>query len=85
MFDSSVEAADVPTRVPQAITNSGHITTTPAAAAVFLPPLLLLLCPHSFVPRHNSTTASELQEMVAVTGFNSMDDLIKATVPGAIV
>lgn len=39
----------------------------------------------SFVPRHNSTTPSELQAMVAETGFNSLDDLIKATVPGSIV
>lgn len=40
---------------------------------------------HSFVPRHNSTTPAELQEMVAETGFNSMDDLITATVPAAIM
>jgi glycine dehydrogenase len=39
----------------------------------------------SFVPRHNSTTPAELQEMVTETGFNSLDDLIKATVPAAIV
>ena len=38
----------------------------------------------SFVPRHNSTTESELKEMVALTGFNSMDALIDATVPTAI-
>jgi glycine dehydrogenase len=36
------------------------------------------------VPRHNSTTPAELDEMVAATGFASMDALIDATVPAAI-
>ena len=39
---------------------------------------------HSFVPRHNSTTQAELDEMVAATGFPSMDALIDATVPASI-
>lgn len=30
--------------------------------------LRLLLCRHSFVPRHNSTSPAELQAMVEVTG-----------------
>lgn len=38
----------------------------------------------SFAPRHNSTTKEELDEMVKVTGFPSMDALIDATVPAAI-
>jgi hypothetical protein len=46
---------------------------------------LKLLCYNSFVPRHNSTTPAELQEMVSETGFNSLDDLITATVPRAIM
>jgi glycine dehydrogenase len=43
--------------------------------------------PHarSFVPRHNSTTPVELDAMVATTGFGSLDELIKATVPASIV
>jgi glycine dehydrogenase len=36
------------------------------------------------VPRHNSTTAAELDAMVAETGFPSMDALIDATVPKEI-
>lgn len=47
--------------------------------------VFVFVCCCSFVPRHNSTTPAELQEMVAETGFNSMDDLIKATVPSAIM
>ena len=39
----------------------------------------------SFVPRHNSGTASEVADMVAVAGFKSVQDLIVATVPKAIV
>jgi glycine dehydrogenase len=42
----------------------------------------LLRC--SFVPRHNSTRTAELDAMVKVTGFQSMDALIDATVPAAI-
>jgi len=37
-----------------------------------------------FVPRHNSTTAAEVQEMAVATGFASIDALIDATVPAAI-
>jgi glycine dehydrogenase len=40
--------------------------------------------PLSFVPRHNSTSDAELKEMVALTGFKSMDALIDATVPTSI-
>jgi glycine dehydrogenase len=39
---------------------------------------------HSFAPRHNSTTPEEQAEMVAVSGFPSLDALIDATVPQAI-
>jgi len=38
----------------------------------------------SFAPRHNSGTPTEVAEMVAVTGFDSLDALIDATVPKAI-
>ena len=37
-----------------------------------------------FQPRHNSGTEAELAEMVAVTGFSSLDALIDATVPKTI-
>jgi glycine dehydrogenase len=36
------------------------------------------------VPRHNSTASAEIDAMVALTGFKSMDALIDATVPEAI-
>lgn len=39
---------------------------------------------YSFVPRHNSTYPEELADMVKVTGFTSMDELIDATVPTTI-
>eukprot|EP00877_Chromochloris_zofingiensis_P000850 jgi/Chrzof1/10766/Cz05g11130.t1 len=38
----------------------------------------------NFVPRHNSTYPEELADMVKVTGFTSMDELIDATVPTTI-
>jgi glycine dehydrogenase len=53
-----------------------------AAAAAATAAGVLLSC--SFVPRHNSTTPAELDAMVAVTGFSSMDALIDATVPKSI-
>lgn len=37
------------------------------------------------MPRHNSGTDAEIKAMVAATGFESIDALIKATVPAAIV
>ncbi len=37
-----------------------------------------------FAPRHNSATEQEVQEMVNLTGFGSMAELIDATVPKAI-
>ncbi|EIE25206.1 glycine dehydrogenase [Coccomyxa subellipsoidea C-169] len=37
-----------------------------------------------FAPRHNSGTEQEVQEMVNLTGFGSMAELIDATVPKAI-
>ena len=44
---------------------------------------LWLAC-NRFAPRHNSATAAEVQEMVEVVGYNSVDELIDATVPAAI-
>lgn len=37
-----------------------------------------------FAPRHNSASEAEVKEMVSVTGFESLDALIDATVPEAI-
>ena len=37
-----------------------------------------------FAPRHNSASEAEVKEMVSLTGFDSMDALIDATVPEAI-
>jgi glycine dehydrogenase len=37
-----------------------------------------------FAPRHNSTTDAEVAQMVAVTGFDTLEGLIDATVPTAI-
>lgn len=52
---------------------------------VYLPCFLTCIpVPCSFVPRHNSTTSSELHEMVSLTGFGSIDQLIDATVPKSI-
>ena len=41
-------------------------------------------CKRRFAPRHNSGTPTEVAEMVAVTGFDSLDALVDATVPKAI-
>lgn len=41
-------------------------------------------CRCSFAPRHNSGTEQEVQEMVKLTGFESLDALIDATVPTSI-
>lgn len=41
-----------------------------------------LLCRFAF--RHNSASEEEVAEMVKVTGFDSMEDLIEATVPKSI-
>ncbi|KAK9846586.1 hypothetical protein WJX81_007159 [Elliptochloris bilobata] len=38
----------------------------------------------TFAPRHNSGTVTEVAEMVAATGFESLDALVDATVPKAI-
>jgi glycine dehydrogenase len=38
----------------------------------------------SFAPRHNSASEAEVKEMVSLTGFESLDALIDATVPEAI-
>jgi hypothetical protein len=38
----------------------------------------------SFVPRHNSGSDAEIQEMVKTTGYPSLEALIDATVPAAI-
>jgi glycine dehydrogenase len=38
----------------------------------------------SFAPRHNSGTPGEVEEMVKLTNFPSLDALIDATVPKAI-
>mmetsp|Transcript_39939 Transcript_39939/g.94889 ORF Transcript_39939/g.94889 Transcript_39939/m.94889 type:complete len:1033 (+) Transcript_39939:136-3234(+) len=39
----------------------------------------------NFVPRHNSPTESERQQMLEACGFKSLDDLVTATVPPSIV
>lgn len=41
-----------------------------------------LLC--RFAPRHNSASEADVNEMVKITKFDSMDALIDATVPSAI-
>lgn len=46
--------------------------------------LFVCVTPCSFAPRHNSGTDAEIKEMVAATGFPSLDALIDATVPTAI-
>jgi glycine dehydrogenase len=61
-----------PHHAPHPQNTAGAATAPPAAPA------------RRFVPRHNSTTDAELDAMVAVTGFKSMDALIDATVPVAI-
>lgn len=40
--------------------------------------------PCRFAPRHNSASEADVKEMVSVVGFNSLDELIDATVPEAI-
>jgi len=39
---------------------------------------------HSFEPRHNSATPAEIDAMVAITGFPSLEALVDATVPASI-
>ena len=41
-------------------------------------------CSCRFAPRHNSGTKQEVDEMVKLTGFDTLDALIDATVPKAI-
>lgn len=40
--------------------------------------------PYRFAPRHNSASQSDVDEMVKVTNFDSLDALIEATVPTSI-
>jgi glycine dehydrogenase len=40
--------------------------------------------PRSFERRHNSITPGELESMLSVVGFKSLDALIDATVPANI-
>ena len=37
-----------------------------------------------FAPRHNSASQLDVEEMVKITNFNTLDALIEATVPSAI-
>ena len=37
-----------------------------------------------FAPRHNSASEADVQEMVKLTNFDSLDALIDATVPTSI-
>lgn len=39
---------------------------------------------YRFAPRHNSASLSDVEEMVKVAKFDSLDALIDATVPAAI-
>lgn len=41
-------------------------------------------CPCSFERRHNSITTDELQEMLKVINFKTLDALVEATVPANI-
>ena len=51
-----------------------------AATSIWLYPSLLC----SFAFRHNSASEEDVAEMVKVTGFGSMEELIDATVPKSI-
>lgn len=52
------------------------------AAATSIQVYRSLLC--SFALRHNSASEEDVAEMVKVTGFGSMEELIDATVPKSI-
>ena len=61
----------------------------PAGVARSARPALSLTLPlstltHSFEPRHNSATPAEIDAMVAITGFPSLEALVDATVPASI-
>lgn len=73
-----------PTHPPCPPTNTSASPRNTDTHTYTRPPARPPARPRSFVPRHNSTTAAELDAMVAETGFSSMDALIDATVPAAI-
>src|SRR5687768_3433458 len=43
-----------------------------------------LAAAESFVPRHIGPSAADIDKMVAAIGYNSLDDLIEATIPAKI-
>src|ERR1700759_472140 len=43
------------------------------------------LSPEAFVDRHVGSNAAEIAEMLRVLGYASLDELVRATVPSAIL
>ncbi|MDX2244262.1 MAG: aminomethyl-transferring glycine dehydrogenase [Leptolyngbyaceae cyanobacterium bins.302] len=87
MLDRSPNQPVVPAHAPEAPSNlsqSGSVTSVRPMSAVSASALTSLAYTDAFCDRHIGPNAADIAQMLRLLGFNSLDELIDATVPQAI-